>query len=100
LLALVVALCVRTVGILLINTLLIVPAATACNLTRNLRQVFWLTVILCLVASVVGQGLAWEVETRFNVPRGISGAIGLGNVTLFIVSTVIGSWVRRAPQKA
>jgi zinc transport system permease protein len=99
LLALVVSLCVRTVGILLINTLLVVPAATACNLTRNLRQVFWWTIILCLVASVLGQGLAWEIEARFNVPLGISGAIVLVNVTLFIGSTVVGPWLRRAPQK-
>src|SRR5256885_11996549 len=55
LLALVVNLCVRTVGVLLINALLIVPAATAANLSRNLRQVFWLTMGLCLCCSLAGQ---------------------------------------------
>ena len=46
LLALIVNLCLRYVGVLLINALLIVPAATAFNLGRNLREVFWLTVLL------------------------------------------------------
>ena len=38
LLALIVNLCLRSVGVLLINALLIVPAATAANVSRNLRQ--------------------------------------------------------------
>ncbi len=46
LLALIVNLCLRYVGVLLINALLIVPAATAFNLGRNLREVFWFTVLL------------------------------------------------------
>src|SRR5262249_52333431 len=64
LLAIVVNLCVRTVGVLLINALLIVPAATAANVGRNLRQVFWLTMLLCLGSCLAGQAISWAVETR------------------------------------
>ncbi len=52
LLAVVVNLAVSTVGALLINALLVVPAAAAANLGRNYRQVFWLT-----LAGSVGSGL-------------------------------------------
>lgn len=94
LLALVVNLCVRTVGVLLINALLVVPAATAANLSRNLRQVFWGTVALCLFCCLVGQGISWEVETRTQVRLGIPGTTILVSVALFVLSAVIGPMLR------
>src|SRR5207248_6381394 len=48
LLAVIVNLSLKTVGALLINALLVVPAATAGNLSRNLRQMFWLSLGLSL----------------------------------------------------
>jgi zinc transport system permease protein len=102
LLALVVNLCLRSVGVLLINALLIVPAATAMNVSRNMRQLFWLTVFICLAVSVVGQFLSWElgiwVQTSLNMPGakiGISGTIVLLSVALFLVSMLIGPMIRR-----
>jgi zinc transport system permease protein len=99
LLALVVNLCVRAVGVLLINALLVVPAATAANLGRNLRQVFWVTMVLSLVASIAGQGLAWEVENRSDgdVAIGVPGAVILVSVVLFVISAVVGPWLRERP---
>ena len=71
LLALVVTLCVRTVGVLLINALLVVPAATAANLSRNLRQMFWLSVGICLASSILGQVIVWEMYVyRRDIPLG------------------------------
>jgi zinc transport system permease protein len=93
-LALIVNLCLRFVGALLINALLVVPAATAVNLSRNLRQVFWLTVGLCLGASLAGQWLSWEVSTRLGVPLGLSGTIILISVLLFTLSALFGPWRR------
>ena len=61
LLALIVNLCLRAVGVLLINALLIVPAATAANVSRNLRQLFWLTIVLCLLVSLTGLDVSWEL---------------------------------------
>jgi zinc transport system permease protein len=85
LLALVVNLCVRTVGVMLINALLVVPAATAAILSRNLRQVFWLTVGLCLGSSLAGLAIAWEVESRTSRRLGIPGTIILVSVAAFVV---------------
>jgi zinc transport system permease protein len=94
LLAVIVNLCLRSVGALLINALLIVPAATAVNVSRNLRQLFWLTIAFCLFISVAGQGLSWEVQMRTGVPLGIPGTIVLVGVGLFVVSALVGPWVR------
>src|SRR6185312_11421254 len=54
LLALVVNLSIKAVGALLINALLVVPAAAAANVARNLRQMFWLTVAFCIVSGLLG----------------------------------------------
>lgn len=62
LLALVVNLSVKAVGVLLINALLVVPAAAATNLARNLRQVFWLTVAGGVGVGVIGQQISYWVE--------------------------------------
>jgi zinc transport system permease protein len=94
LLALVVNLCVRTVGVLLINALLVVPAATAANFCRNLRQLFWATILLCLVSSLGGLALDWEAGMRYRLRLGIPGVIVLISVVLFIVSIVLGPLLR------
>lgn len=86
LLAVVVTLCARTVGVLLINALLVVPAAAACNVTRNLRQLFWLTMGLCLLACVAGQWVAWEAWARGGVRLETSGVVVLACVLLFVLS--------------
>jgi zinc transport system permease protein len=105
LLATVVNLCLVYVGALLISALLIVPAATALNFTRNLRQLFRWTLFLCLFVSVAGQALSWSVETAFqargmNMRLGIPGTIILLSVLLFTLSLVIGPWLSRRPRSA
>ena len=96
LLAVVVTLCVRTVGVLLINALLVVPAATAANLSRNLRQMFWLSVGICLASSLLGQVIVWEMSVyRKDVPLGTPGVIILVSVALFIGSAFVGPWLKR-----
>lgn len=62
LLALVVNLSIKAVGVLLINALLIVPAAAAANLSRNLRQVFWLSVAGSVGAGLIGQQISQHVR--------------------------------------
>lgn len=85
LLAIVVNLSLRLVGVLLINALLIVPAATAMNWSRNLRQMFWLTLVISTSTAVGGLIVSWECST-LGYPLGTSGAIVLLNVSLFVVS--------------
>jgi zinc transport system permease protein len=94
LLALIVNLCLRSVGVLLINALLIVPAATAVNLSANLRQAFWLSVGLCLATCVGGQWLSWELGQGAGFEVGIPGTIVLLSVALFVGSLLVGGKVR------
>jgi zinc transport system permease protein len=94
LLALIVNLCLRLVGALLINALLIIPAAAAINLSRNMRQLFWLTIGLTLFVGVGGQWMQWELEWGSKVQLNISGTIVLLSVLVFILSMMASPWVR------
>lgn len=89
LLALIVNLCLKIVGALLINALLIVPAATAGNLCRNMRQLFWATIGLCLFVGVGGQWLSWDLRIA-----GGGGSIVVLSVFLFFLSMLASPWVR------
>jgi zinc transport system permease protein len=91
LLALIVNLCLKTVGVLLINAMLIVPAATAANVSRNMRQMFWCTVGLCLVVGLAGQWLSWSVgipDPAGDRPIhfGVGGTMVVLSVLLFFLS--------------
>jgi len=90
LLALVVNLSIKVVGALLINALLIVPAAAAANVSRNLRQMFWLTVVFCVGSGLFGYYLSSAVAFRGSgghaVKFGPSGTIVVVSVALFFAS--------------
>jgi len=61
--ALVVMVSIRWVGILMVNSLLILPAATARNLSRNATQYQWLSVVFALFAGITGLILSYYLET-------------------------------------
>lgn len=82
LLALVVNLSIKAVGVLLINALLVVPAAAAANLGRNARQVFWLTLGGSVGAGVIGQQLSARVQ--IPLPGGRSFEPGTGGTIVVI----------------
>lgn len=90
LLALVVNLSVKVVGVLLINAMLVVPAAAAVNLARNLRQVFWLTVASSVVVGLVGvqlsHRLAIPLRGREPLTFGPSGTIVVVAVGWFFLT--------------
>lgn len=101
-LALVVNLSILAVGALLINAMLVVPAATAANLARNLRQMFWLTVGCSLGAGLLGFALrnsfAVTIGTGEPVYFGPSGVIVVTCVLMFFASMVLAAvWTRFAP---
>jgi zinc transport system permease protein len=105
LLALIVNLCLKVVGALLINALLIVPAATAVRLCRNLRQLFWGSVGLCLLAGVGGHVLSWEMRIPIVGQRewarpGESGTIVLLSVLLFFALPPLVGLLRRLREAA
>lgn len=52
--AVVVTLAMSWVGLLVINSLLVLPAATARNLVRNMRQYLWVSVLLAVICSLAG----------------------------------------------
>jgi zinc transport system permease protein len=84
-LALVVNLSIKAVGALLINALLVVPAAAAANLSRNLRQMFWLTVAFCVGAGLLG----FSLRNSFEVPIGDGEPVPFGPSGLIVVITVL-----------
>lgn len=89
LLALIVNLCLRAVGALLINAMLVVPAATAANLGRNLRQMFWISIALSLLAGVGGLWLSYAVVLpigREPLELAPAGTIVVLSVTGFFAS--------------
>jgi zinc transport system permease protein len=101
LLALVVNLCLQTVGALLINAMLVVPAATAANLCRNMRQLFWSTVGLCLLVGLAGQALSWNLTVAASYQGGerisfdVGGIMVVLSVLLFFASLILRPWLRR-----
>jgi zinc transport system permease protein len=100
LLALIVNICLKAVGALLINALLVVPAAAAANLCRNMRQLFWASVGLCLLAGFGGQFLSWELMTsealyRSRIRVSEAGMVVVLTVLLYVVSMLLGPVRRR-----
>lgn len=101
LLAVVVNLSVYAVGVLLINALLVVPAAAAANVSRNLRRMFWFTLLGSVGCAVVG----YRVSSTFVFALGPSkddefdlrpsGAVVLACVGWFFASLVVRAIRRR-----
>jgi zinc transport system permease protein len=101
-LALVVNLSIKAVGALLINAMLVVPAAAAANCSRNVRQMFWFTVAFSLVAGLIGFGLQYTIKVRVGPGEetqfGPSGLIVVTSVCLFLLSILgVAVWNRFAP---
>lgn len=81
-LTLAVALSIRLLGIILVTSLIVVPAATARNFSHNLRQQLIGSVFVGIIGALSGTILAY----RFDVPCGP--AIVLSCIGLFILSLV------------
>jgi zinc transport system permease protein len=98
LLALVVNVSIRSVGILLINALLIVPAAAAANISRNLRQVFLLTLVGTVLSGVLGYLISDHVRIPISATKTLelapSGTIVMVAVLGFFATMLMNSWRR------
>jgi zinc transport system permease protein len=102
LMGLIVNLCLQVVGVLLVNALLIVPAASAGNFARNMRQLFWGAIVVGLSAGLIGLALSWEMvftdplNPRLPLQFGQGGVIVVLNVLFFILSMFLGQlWKNR-----
>lgn len=93
LLALIVNFSITAVGVLLINALLIVPAATANNLSTNMRQMFRASLGLSVLTGLVGLWISHSVSLPIGPgePKqfGVSGTIICVGVLLFAVSMAV-----------
>jgi len=95
LLGLIINVCLQIVGALLINGLLIVPAATAANLSRNMRQMFWWSMGLCQLVGLGGIYLSWQISLpdpaqAEPIKFGVSGSIVVLSVLVFFLSMILG----------
>jgi zinc transport system permease protein len=99
LLALIVNFSILAVGVLLINALLIVPAATASNFSTSMRQMFRWTFVLSVLMGVVGIYISWHslLKMGSGPPRqfGLSGTI----VCVGVIGFVLSMGVRYGRQK-
>lgn len=59
--AVVVTLSMTWVGLLVINSLLILPGAAARNLSKNLRQYTWISLILAVGAGIAGLMMSYYI---------------------------------------
>lgn len=71
-LALVVSMSIRTIGILLITALLIIPAAAARNLARSAAGMFWVAIAVACFSSVFGLmgSYYWDTATGATMVLG------------------------------
>ena len=64
--AIIVMLSIKWIGILLINSLLILPAASSRNIAKNMRQYHLFAIIISLVSGIAGILISYYI----NVPTG------------------------------
>jgi zinc transport system permease protein len=83
----------RTVGLLLVSALLVVPVATAQQLTRSFRTTLFASMVLGLVASLGGLVISAFASYQANVQPGPT--IVLLALAGFVVTWPIGAWLRR-----
>ena len=74
---------IRWVGILMINSLLILPAAAARNITTTARSYHWTATVFGLAASVVGLGISYTFGTSAGATMVLTAAV-LFFITYFI----------------
>lgn len=73
----------QTVGILLVTAMLIIPASAALQLTRRIRRMIWLAIVLSVSSAVVGLYISFYA----SVASGAS--IVLTTTAIFVVSLAI-----------
>lgn len=78
--AVIVTLALSWVGLLILNSLLVLPGAAARNISRNLRQYHVFSVLFALIAGIAGLALSYSLGTSAGA------AISLVLALLFVIS--------------
>ena len=81
--AVVVTLAISWVGLLMLNSLLVLPAASARNVSKNLRQYHGFSVLFALIASLAGLVISYYLGASTGA------AISLCLALIFAVSFVL-----------
>lgn len=99
LLALIVNFSICAVGVLLINAMLVLPAATASNAARSMRQMFRLSVFLSIFTGwlglIISQAMRIEIGPGGPKKVGVSGTIICLGVVCFVISMAFPMMRRR-----
>lgn len=74
---------IKSVGILLINSLLILPAATARNVAKNSRSYLYMSVVISLLCGVTG------LITSFYINTSAGATIVMALASVFFVTYII-----------
>lgn len=82
-LAIVVTLSISWVGLLILNSLLVLPAASARNISKNLRQYHAFSVLFALLAGIGG------LIVSYYLGASAGAAISLLLVAIFIISFIV-----------
>ncbi|HEU0041126.1 MAG TPA: metal ABC transporter permease [Jiangellaceae bacterium] len=90
--AVTVTVAMRTVGLLLVSALMVVPVATAQQLTRGFRATFALALALGVLPSLLGVGFAFYVDVAPGASIVVLALVG------FILAWPLGALVRRRRQ--
>jgi zinc transport system permease protein len=77
--------CVKIIGAVLVEALLLIPAAAARNLCRTLRSFVWTTMLLATLSCIGG---IW-IPMQWDIPVPSGGAIVMLAAVFFIVTTLI-----------
>lgn len=86
LVAIVVMISIKWVGILIINSLLVLPAATARNIAKNMKQYTLLSVMFSLISCLIGLVLSYYLEAAAGA------TIVLVSSVFFVISLLGLKW--------
>ncbi len=92
--AVTVTVAMRTVGLLLVSALMVVPVATSQQLTRSFRSTLGLAMLLGLAASLGGLLLAAYLSVGFDADVAPGPAIVLLALAGFALTWPVGAWLR------
>lgn len=90
LISLVVAVLMRQLGALLVNGMLVIPAAAARSIAGSFRQMLWFSVVIGVVGAVAG------IFSSYHMDMPTGPALVLAQVVLLAACLVAGGVLRRA----
>jgi zinc transport system permease protein len=77
--------CLKIIGAVLVEALLLIPAAAARNVTRSLAALVTLAILIATFSCVVGI----LAPMQFHIPVPTGGAIVLVAALVFVLTTII-----------